>query len=551
MNTDLKENYITTERTLRGRIGYYKITLLLILFFAGVLRYNGMMFSYPFIAHPDEPHYTFTAAGSIQQEYRRPEMKGYPPGIIYINSICLALFYRTKGNPTSIIPFVRFLAITFSLGTIFLMMITCRMAGFTLGGVIAGLLWACTPILVEYDRYGVPEPFQAFFTMLTFYYLIRALYLKDRRAVYYAYTAACAAVLFKYPACLLLLPVAGVDIFIYLKERSFSAKQIISDKPFLIKSGLLAIFFVWLLFIYGAYPSGASPSWSWRRHTVFQGLNTAYLFRFFENLKSMLLTINKPSGKVGSTIHHFKIGSSEILLPLAILLYAVPGIIYQIVYGTKKVMLLFCIIFPVVFIGILSLFNPAYRHFIPVFPFYFILIGIGLSSTSFIIYRYIKQKKKNNTAIFLTALCPVLIIILSIEKLFIPSIENMRYRMKYDIRNSIREWMNSSGLPPGRFASTAELQSLFLRWSGFSGKSMYFRIFTLLHNYDPPLPDNYMLKNHIRYLIIPVEMLKRWSIEYPDKLQDFVLIREFQAGPDTIPNSYVLLGYMPKTRKEP
>ena len=519
---------------------YLKYLALSILLLAGVLRYGGFDFSIPFIDHPNEPHYTFTAAGFSNSVYQRKEMDGYPPGIIYVNWIVLKLLCSSDQNPTVAIPFVRFLAITFSLGTIFLMMQICFNARFYIAGFLAGLGWAITPLFVEYDRFAVAEPFQCFFIVLTFYFLIKYVY-RSRESFYInaAYIAACFAILFKYPSAIILLPVVFTDIFI--KKKSISLKDLFLDRALIARAAVLSLFLLWLGFVYGAYSTAPSPEWAWRRHTVFHGISFLTLKIFLINIQKMFLTPCNPLNLTAVAHSDWSNGVVSYVLPITLAIYFIPGFLYEIRSGNRKYMNILFSSFIVLFIAALSFFNPSYRHFIPLFPLFYILSAIGCVGTTRLIYSVLKKQKISiKISYCIAGAIPFVILILSITNLLLPSFKNLQIRMKPDIRNEIITWMDTN-LPPGRYLSTLDLQSMFLKWSGYNGDHVKFHCFSLFRDSDPPVPLKYIKSNKIRYIIIPLSMYKEWNRKHYDVLKHLFLIRTFNAEGKFVPRAYAML----------
>jgi hypothetical protein len=120
-----------------------QICILLILLVAAGLRYPGYKSGYPFIQHPDEPHYNFAARRpAIGTDIESLGMKGYPPGIIYINVVCIALFHEEGKLTTDVIPTIRLISITVSLATILLIYLLGKSVYSKGAGLLAAFLWA-------------------------------------------------------------------------------------------------------------------------------------------------------------------------------------------------------------------------------------------------------------------------------------------------------------------------------------------------------------------------------------------------------------------------
>ncbi len=70
--------------------------LLFILALAAILRYPAYDFGYPYIDHPDEPHYALAAHSLINTGSAKGwMMDGYPPGIIYTGMFFIKHFLES------------------------------------------------------------------------------------------------------------------------------------------------------------------------------------------------------------------------------------------------------------------------------------------------------------------------------------------------------------------------------------------------------------------------------------------------------------------------
>jgi hypothetical protein len=125
---------------------------------------------------------------------------------------------------------------------------------------------------------------------------------------------------------------------------------------------------------------------------------------------------------------------------------------------------------PVVFLAImilvevvaLSVFNPSFRHIIPVLPLFFVLVSISiLTLRNAIIQIDCAIARKLLTTCLIAGVLAYMIF-----NMFLPSCKNLCQRMKPDIRCQIWDYMESS-LEGSSFSGTPETGSMFVRWTGY------------------------------------------------------------------------------------
>jgi 4-amino-4-deoxy-L-arabinose transferase-like glycosyltransferase len=447
---------------------WWLIGLLLIVALASILRYPAYNFGYPYIDHPDEPHYALAAHSIINTGTAKGwQMDGYPPGIIFTDIMFLKAFQNKELPPTSIIPKIRLLSITFSIAAIITIAFIGMVIGAPVVGLIAALCYAISPICVEYDRYAAAEPFLTFFISLAFLFIFIAYKHSSHKIMIFAYLSSFIAIVFKYPAGLLFIPVIATDLMICLKLRR-NNRLIPSDFYFGIplRTLLCLGFFIWLFMGYGVIGDGKSsgPDRSWRRHLKYDFPDT---LKIFHNSVFITGSFSSPVNltEMGLTGNPPEPGGNA--LPYFIFLFAFAGFIISLVKNKKLFTFPYLVLegFIIIWFVALNLFSPAYRHFISVLPVLYLLAVAGFSETLTFIMDKLFPKIVHMTKMILVFI--VLIFILS--NFFISSWTNMIERSKHDIRNEITKWMDFS-LKGGSFISDPKCLSIFMPYSDYQGK---------------------------------------------------------------------------------
>ena len=261
------------------------LALLVILVLAGALRYPGYDFGLPYVDHPDEPD--FTLAGRMIIDFGTAKSMNYhfyPPGIVQINYVVLRLLHDPATPPGSVLGFVRFLAITTSLGVVAVI----GLSGYHAVGRVAGLLgaafWSITPLFVENSRWGTAEIWVLFFSLLALHFTTVAIQYRRESWSTHATYALMLAIIFKYH-CVFIAPLV---LLAPLWRGSVSWKRVLANL------GRFALFSFWLLFLTPALEIFNSPVSGqvegWVRHT--RVVSTVSLLTLYDNLAATLGWLN-------------------------------------------------------------------------------------------------------------------------------------------------------------------------------------------------------------------------------------------------------------------
>jgi 4-amino-4-deoxy-L-arabinose transferase-like glycosyltransferase len=520
------------------------IGLLLIVALAAILRYPAYNFGYPYIDHPDEPHYALAAHSIIKIGTAKGwQMDGYPPGIIYTDVLFLKAFPNKEVPPTYVIPKIRILSITVSIFAIIIIALIGMVIGSPLVGIMAALSYAISPICVEYDRYAAAEPFLTFFISLTFLFIFTAYKYSSHKIMIFAYLSALIAIAFKYPSGLLFIPIIAMDIMIYVKLRRNNClvpSNLYSG--FLLRILLCLGFFLWLFIDYGVVGDGSHTDRSWRRHLKYDFPDTSKIlgnmvfitgsFSSPVNLMEMGITGNSP--KQGGNV-----------IPYFIVFFALAGFIISLTKNKKLFTFPYIILegFVITWFLALNIFTPAYRHFISVLPVLYLLTVAGFAEALTFITARIFPKTAN-----LVKLIFIFIVLVPIFfSLFSSSWTNMIERSKIDIRNEITRWMDCS-LKGGSFISDPKCLSIFMPYADYQGKKG-FKWCGNVEEHD--LENETTLKaktSGVDYLIIEEKQYDK-AIIRNNYLNGLPLLKRFNSGHTYYGGNYVVLSAMPIANK--
>jgi 4-amino-4-deoxy-L-arabinose transferase-like glycosyltransferase len=527
---------------------------LLILILAGYLRYPAFLFGFPYIEHPDEPHYNL-AASSIIEKGNADDlgMSGYPPGIIYTNIFLIKFFHNPNLRwSTDIIPLARLLSITFGgLGVISCLFALGAIQGKPFAGILASFLWAITPVCVEYDRFACAEPYMAFFLTLTFVLIFYSISKASSKIMNLAYVSAMLTISFKYQAALVIIPLVLSDV--YLNRHLFMKRYpLFSYAGPAARMLILVCFGILLVFGFDALASSPQPEWCWRRHMIFA---IPGIGQILNNIKMILFTFSNPSNlfSMGTTGEPPQPTHPFLSITFAfILLYVFIDSIRlnkpRMFRNPAVLIMLSFVLFWIIFV---SFFNPAFRHILPVMPLVYISLAIGITSLLELLKNHIFVKaslRKFRFPIYLILSCIFLAIVT--KEFLIPSYLNMKKRSKPDIRNEIIEWMNKT-LELGEYCASSECGSMFLGWGGYQGET-YFScqgVFDL----SQEVPDVQSLRGKdIDYIIINNNSLKenKKYAHYIEKLcKEAVVLKTFPAGDKFYGDDYFILSTKPIEEK--
>jgi|GEM_PF-1098709 len=236
------------------------IGMLLIVLCAGALRYTGMTFSLPYIDHVDEASYNIAARMVIDSGSAMPiGMHGYPPGIVAVNQIFIRLFHDAATPPGTILPLVRFVSVTFSVGCVIAIGLLAFRVVSPLAGWIAAGAWTIAPVIVEHSRYGTADNFVTFFALMALFLTLSGTRFDRNELINGGLLAVILAILFKYQAIFILPLVLAIPLYRLLDHTIPRARVIRTTGTHLV---ILALFAVWLVLLFPALEATRSPDWT-------------------------------------------------------------------------------------------------------------------------------------------------------------------------------------------------------------------------------------------------------------------------------------------------
>ncbi len=153
---------MTTDHPLPGTAAPsrgFRAAILLLIGLALILRLPTVGFSLPYIDHPDEPNY-YLAGQEMRGLY---DSRGYwensPPAYIWL-STAVQVVTEPLGalGMAAQVRLLRLLAAALNVTTLLLIALTARRAAGDWAGVIAGLSWAISPLVLLNGVYALPDP---------------------------------------------------------------------------------------------------------------------------------------------------------------------------------------------------------------------------------------------------------------------------------------------------------------------------------------------------------------------------------------------------------
>lgn len=236
----------------------FLLAICLLLFVSALIpRLLSYNFGLPYIDHPDEP-----ASYLKAQEWQglfdlEGYHDGYPPAFLALNFIVQVGIHAN--GPSGLAPTVqilRFLAVFASAGVSIFLFLAARCMTAPLGkpnalaaGLIAGGIWALSPIAVEYI-YATPDPYVFLFSAAALYAALFSLQAKHpERWAIASIAAGLTAVFFKYSALPVIAPGFMALGYLWIYKQG-NRKQIIRGFIAGIILVLASAFF--LMVIYGA-----------------------------------------------------------------------------------------------------------------------------------------------------------------------------------------------------------------------------------------------------------------------------------------------------------
>lgn len=219
-----------------------------------LLSYN---FGLPYIDHPDEP-----ASYLKAQEWQglfdlEGYHDGYPPAFLAIN-LMVQLGVGANG-PSGLAPTVqilRFLAVFASAAVSVFLFLAAQCIAQPLGktnalaaGLVAGSIWALSPIAVEYV-YATPDPYVFLFSAITLYAALNSVRAKHHgRWALGSIVTGLIAAFFKYSALPVIMPGFIALAYLWINKPE---KRVTFSRAFVMGIMLIAISALFLVGIYGA-----------------------------------------------------------------------------------------------------------------------------------------------------------------------------------------------------------------------------------------------------------------------------------------------------------
>ncbi len=486
------------------------LALGVLLLLAGGLRYVGYRFSLPYIDHADEPNWNLSGRAMIDFGSAKPlHYQGYPPGIITLNYVLLRFFQDPADPPGVIIPWVRLIAITASMGTIAIIgLLAYRLAG-ELAGLVAAGLWAVSPIAVEHSRYATADPFVTFLALLALFCALSAtLFDRDRWATW-GVVAMMLAIVFKYQAVFLLPLVWALPLW-RLYTMPSHRRHVMTNAAYNVL--YLALFFFWLIAIYPALEANDTPNWVAPTSAV--GLPTWDMVRI--NWHSALDPLWRD--------WELAIGG------LGLALVAAPAFrksVDRLALATVGLAVLAW------WVGI-SLFGyQEFRQFITMGALTCILLAVGFKlwadALAWLLGRVQSSALKLPRPAQIATGLLVLALILANYSGLDASIANARNHTLPDQRNAMAAYMDTS-LTPGPYIGDIDQHKTFNRsWGGYPGEHE-FPLAQVASITDRPLDD--WRAQGVKYAIVPYATFEQMQAtpEGRGYLDDMLLLKTYPPG---------------------
>lgn len=218
------------------------ILLLAIVLVAGGLRFSVYPAAVPYLDQPDEASFPFGAAGYMHN------MRTYPPAYPAIYWVLQGLLNDPGGSMLRQIVIMRFGTIVVNLGCLVLIALLARQIAGPAAGLLAGMLWAIEPAIINESRYALPDSYVVLFMLGALFAVVMLFRTKRARWIYFGAASGLLAFLFKYHI-LPVIPVILVAPLVYPLERR-------PWKPVLISGVIAAALIAWILFGYGGLAHG-------------------------------------------------------------------------------------------------------------------------------------------------------------------------------------------------------------------------------------------------------------------------------------------------------
>jgi len=470
---------------------------------AGFLRLKGYNFSLPYIDHPDEPTFYWTAREWRGLFNNNNYLAGYPPLFIWLN-IGIQWVFEPLGiqgvAPT--IQILRLVSIGFNLLALVLIAYTAKVGGGWIAGIIAAAAWGFAPLVIESGGYAAPDPLVYPLVIAALAFAVTAL-TDPKRAHWCVWSAAagCLAILSKYYVVSAVLPGILVALWIFWRDHRRGARYIAALAALMIGTALVSAAGIAVLGREGATART-------------QGLTNIFdLSRVINNLYYAILPIN----------------------PLLFLIALVGGAItYALARKDQRVRADVALLCAIVLVSVpwlaaaFSVVNTASRmkDVLPATTAACVLLGLGLAQIALILPRWSRA----------------LVVIVPAVLVFAPQIVAdyglAQQRELPDSRVSLRQWADIN-LTPGTVLVGRDTHKTFNPyWGGIVGRQWFDWI--VIDDIMQKPPDAWRSENGASYAVL--ESTVRDRIESnPDgaaylaemlPLHDFVASRSGQRGPD-------------------
>jgi hypothetical protein len=459
------QNQMTAQSLWPSRGWWIALTVICLL--GGALSYTGYNFSLPYIDHPDEPNYSIS--GRMIIDYGSPKplgMHGYPPGIIAINYALLRVMHDPGEPPSVVLPVVRLLAITFNLGTIIMIALIGYRVATPLSGLLAAAIWAVTPILVQFSRYGTSDSFVTFFTVLAVFLSLTGTRLDRDRWTTWSMVAVMLAIVFKYQAVVALPVVLIFPLWrIFTVEREGRGRII---KNFVVNLAVLGVFFFWLVVLYPITESNQNPNWS---------------------ASASFLTFPTPAGLYAN----LRIMTDELQIN-HLWLVGLPGLVFMFATAARQKVWLIGLLAILILIGGwhagLSFYGTqGFRQFLAEMALLLVFLGIGLAGwihlLAWLLERLNRPSEERARLRISAAVVSAVVALLLIPQLLGAAANAYEHTLP-DQRNELARWIDVTLTPAGHIANQANHKTLDGAWGGYAGQNS-FPLIEVGHIDDRPL----------------------------------------------------------------
>lgn len=441
----------TAVLRLRGRErALYWLAFFSLIVFVLILRLISYRFSLPFIDHPDEPTLYLKALEWRGLHDLHGYAEGYPPGTVAIHW-ALQQVMEPLGveGVSNAVKAMRLLSVGVNTTNLAFLIATASLIGGRIAGLLTGVAWAVSPMMLREGVYGTADPWLYCLTTISLFLAVAATLLPHRR--WWSVPSVIVgliAVLFKYP----IVPAVGPGVLVALYTAYKSPSQ--GRRYLAIQAVLIAVFFVALFWFYNPLRFLESPSGITRELDQNGILNWFIPRRVLGNIYYALEPLN------------------FIVLTLVVVFGAAAYVIAR-RRGLPTVradgvgltaFLIITIPWAVAYIDI----TPAVRirDVVSATTVAFILLGVGLAQIS---YLFRNRSHRTTATSGLVALLSVFVFLPNLAS----AVELVKDRNRGDHRADVRAWADAV-LDPGTVLVEPINQSVFNRFWGNSEGTKWF-----------------------------------------------------------------------------